>query len=96
MRTDDETAALQTEKDKVGYRDPPTDLVPAKGPDYNSGAWDRLHAWFESNTKDANNSILIFFALKTGLSLGEAYVYTDGWAKRRASVDDDGNYLSYN
>ncbi len=96
MRTAEETFDLETEKEEVGYRDPPTDLVPAKGPDEDSGAWDRLHAWFEGNTEDANDSILIFFASKVGCSLGEAYIYTDGWAKRRASVDDDGNYLSYN
>ncbi len=96
MRTPAETAALEAEKAQIGYVDPPAELVPAKGPDYDSDAWDRLHAWFEENTKSPDDAVLVFFGEKTGRSLGDAYIFTDGWAKRRSQVDDDGHYVSYN
>jgi hypothetical protein len=96
MRTPSETAALAAEKYRIAYVEPPADLVPKKGPDYDGAAWDKLHAWFEDNTSDANQAILCFFAEKAECSIGMAYIYTDGWGKRRANTDEDGVYWSYN
>jgi hypothetical protein len=96
MRTPTETAELEAEKVKVGYVDPPTDLVPAKGPDEEPAAWTRLYDWFEINTDNANSSVLIFFASKAECSIGEAYIYTESWAKRRVWTDEDGEYMSFN
>ena len=96
MRTPSETAALSAEKARIAYVDPPSDLVPAKGPDEDGAAWDRLHDWFDAHTSNASAAILCFFAEKAQCSLGMAYIYTDGWGKRRTWTDDEGNYLSFN
>ena len=53
--------------------------------------------WYvDEHCANANDAILVFFANRVGCSIGEAYVYTDGWAKRRNATDEDGKYWSYN
>jgi hypothetical protein len=96
MRTPAETAELEAERVNIGYRDPPDGLVPAKGPDEEPAAWERLRGWFEGNTKNADRAILVFFASKAKCSIGQAYIYTDNWAKRRVWTDEDGEYMSFN
>jgi hypothetical protein len=88
--------AVKARKFKINYRHPPTELVPARGPDYDGAAWDRLSDWFEANTSNATDAILIFLSDKANVTLGHAYEITDGWAKRRTQTDEDGVYLSYN
>ena len=88
--------AVEAKKSKISYRQPPTEIVPARGPDYDGAAWDRLSDWFEANTSSASDAILIFVSEKANVTLGHAYEITDGWAKRRNQTDDDGVYLSYN
>ena len=96
MRTPAENADLVAKKSEIGYVDPPDDLVPAKGPDEEPVAWNRLFEYFEDCTENAYDAILVFFVEKANVSLGEAYIYTDGWVKHRVQVDDEGNYISYN
>lgn len=96
MRTPAETADLNAEKVRIGYVEPPEDLVPTKGPDEQPGAWDQLYEYFDNCTANAYDAVLIFFAEKANVSLGQAYIYTDGWVKHRVQVDDEGNYINYN
>jgi len=97
MRTPTESAALDAEKARIAYVDPPADLVPSKDLyDDRMGGWDRLLAWFEDNTKDEFSAILVFLAEKRGWTIPQAYIYTDSWVKHRTQLDDDGNYMSFN
>ena len=88
--------AVNARKSKIDYRQPPTELVPARGPDYDGAAWDRLSDWFETNTSSATDAILIFLSEKANVTLGHAYEITDGWTKRRNQTDEDGVYVSHN
>jgi hypothetical protein len=95
-RSADDIDAVNARKSEINYRQPPTELVPARGPDYDGAAWDRLSDWFEKNTNSASDAILIFISEKSNVTLSHAYEITDGWAKRRNQTDEDGVYCSYN
>ena len=95
-RTDEETAALAARAQRIGYRQPPAHLIPTKAPELTPKAWDDLWDYFDDHTSDANDAILVFFAMRVGCSIGEAYVHTDGYFKRRNATDEDGTYWSYN
>jgi hypothetical protein len=95
-RSTADVEAVENMKSEIHYRQPPTELVPARGPDYVGAAWDRLFEWFEENTNSANDAILVFISEKSNVTLSHAYEITDGWAKRRNQTDEDGVYLSYN
>jgi len=88
--------AVNARKSEINYLQPPAELVPVRGPDYDGGAWDRLSDWFEENTSSASDAILIFVSEKANVTLGHAYEITDGWAKRRNQTDEDGVYYGYN
>ncbi len=88
---------IEEVKTRIGYIDPPADLVPEKDIyDDRTGAWDRLLDWFEEHTSDKFDAILVFVAVRRGWTIPRAYIYTDGWVKHRTQVDDDGVYCSYN
>jgi len=73
--------AVNATKTEINYRQPPKELVPARGPDYDGAAWDRLFDWFEANTSSATDAILIFLSEKANVTLSHAYEITDGWAR---------------
>jgi hypothetical protein len=88
---------LEEVKARIGYVDPPDDLVPKKDLyDNRDGAWDRLLDWFEDHTKDKFDALLVVLAEQHGWTIPQAYVYSDGFVKRRVIVDDDGVYINYN
>jgi hypothetical protein len=70
--------AVEARKSAINYRQPPTELVPARGPDDDGAAWDRPFDWFEANTSSAADAILIFLSEKANVTLGHAYQITDG------------------
>ena len=94
--TSEQAAEVEEYARRCGYVEPPEELVPERGPSVDGGAWDRLHAWFEENTPNANDATLVFFAKRVGCSIGYAYEQTDSWGKRRLNTDEDGVYWSYN
>ena len=80
-RTIDENRELQEYIFNCDYREPPADLWPSKFPDLAGAQWNALHDWFQANTKDADDAVLVFIADRANVSIGEAYIATDGWAK---------------
>ena len=95
-RTPEQTAELDELARRCNFRWPPENLIPSRGPDEQPRAWDDLWSFFDDHCANANDAILCFFATRIGCSIGEAYVYTDGWAKRRNAIDEDGVYWSFN
>jgi hypothetical protein len=95
-RTPEQTAELVELAHRCNFRSPPDDLIPSRGPGEDPRAWDRLWDYFDEHCANANDAILVFFANRVGCSIGEAYIHTDGWAKRRNATDEDGRYWSYN
>lgn len=83
-------------KARIGYVDPPAELVPAKSIYTDGPAWDRLLAWFEEHTSNKFDALLVILAERRGWTIPQAYMYTDNWVKVRTQVDDEGNYCSYN
>jgi hypothetical protein len=95
-RTTDETADLEEHRIRCGYREPPRELWPSKAPDLAGAEWNAVYDWFEANTDNAHDAILVFIADHAKVSIGEAYMASDGWAKRKFQVDDEGVYCSFN
>ncbi len=83
-------------KARIGYVDPPAELVPAKSIYADGPAWDRLLAWFEEHTSDKFDALLVILAEQHGWTIPQAYMYSDGFVKHRVIVDDDGCYINYN
>ena len=96
MRTPAQFVELRSKKAAIGYVDPPADLVPKSGPYDCPAKWDVLCDWFDEHTTNGMDAVLCFFADRCNCSIGEAYVATDGWGKRRVWRDDDGVPMSFN
>jgi|TARA_A100001391_G_scaffold86806_1_gene57184 hypothetical protein len=92
--TKDEIKQIDDLAEQCRYKAPPGDLEPADR-DLHRGdheAWRALSDWFEDNTHSWHSAMLVYLARLKGITIPQAYIYTDSWAKReiqRRDIRDD-------
>lgn len=83
VRSPDEEARIEDYRRVSGYRAPPMTLWPTRGPDLDPAAWDVLLDWLAAHTENPRAALLVYVTDRTQCTIGEAYVITDGFMKRR-------------
>ncbi|WP_414473224.1 hypothetical protein [Microvirga sp. M2] len=65
-----------------GYRRPPSEVEPTM-PMGQDPKWHILWRWFEENTWNAHDSMLVYIAKRWKQSISTVYVNTDSWVKSK-------------
>lgn len=80
MRAAAEIASVDTKAERIGYVEPPADLVPT-GNIGEDDTWSRLAEWYHRQGINFDSAIQVYISRRFDEPPNQVYAMTDSWAK---------------